>query len=190
LADLGTLAATDAGKYAAILAAIAEMAASPDISSPVPAIVSQLVADIQDGIIDGLDLYGVGIADLIYNAPTFQTDFSTALDGVTTGTPLDVTDFGTVNVNVGVLPDNGDTGVDLSGTIINPNSLPGDWELFVDGVVDNEGQLESGPVSYNDLPVNSGSSYEVKASNEECMVSNATGTVADVDITNIDITCP
>jgi len=190
LADLSAFTASDAGEYAAILAAIAELASNAVSSSPVPAIVAQLVADVQDGTIDGMDINSAAIADLIYNTSTFQTDFSTALNDVTTGTPLAGTDFGTVDVNVGELGESGDTGADLSGTIINPDSVTGQWELFVDSAFVNDGSLASGEVVYSFEGVSDGSSYEVRPSNENCNVTNGTGTVTGgLDVIDIDITC-
>jgi len=190
LSDLSAFTTSDAGEYAAILAAIAEMASGTASSSPVPAIVAQLVADVQDGIIDGLDVNNAAIADLIYNTSTLPADFATALSNVTTGTALAGTDFGTIDLNVGELEEGGDTGADLSGTISNPDSVAGQWLLLVDSVYENGGGMTDGAVVYNSSGVNDGSTYEVQSSVELCTVTNGTGTVTGgLDVTNIDITC-
>lgn len=80
----------------------------------------------------------------------------------------------------------------LSGSIVNPSNLPGQWELFVDSNLVNDGALTTSvSVSFSGTPVNNGQAYEVRASNEECVVTNGSGTMSDgVDVTNISIVCP
>ncbi len=93
-----------------------------------------------------------------------------------------------VEITVADMPAGG--GFTLSGTIENPNAVPGQWELRVDGIWVNDGQFLIVPVIYNMFdPVSSGSTYEVTV-NAPCSVDNGSGTVTNADITNIDITCP
>ncbi len=86
--------------------------------------------------------------------------------------------------------------LNISGTVsgIDPNAQFGDgqWELLINGVFANDGQLANGAVTYNFASLANGDNYEVRINgqiNHTCMVSNSTGTISSTSIDNIDISC-
>ena len=90
----------------------------------------------------------------------------------------------------------GETMLNLSGNVsgIDPGAQFGDgqWELSVNGIFANDGQLNNGAVTYNFASLMQGDSYQVFINgqqNHTCMVANATGTVGSTSVDNIDISC-
>ena len=101
--DLGRLEASEAGEYAAILAALALMHNNPSDPSPALEVVNQLGQDLLSGSIDGLDAQTRPIANLAYDAANFVNDFATAVNSVDDGSPLDGHDYQTVSLDIGYL---------------------------------------------------------------------------------------
>ncbi len=89
--------------------------------------------------------------------------------------------------------DLGPTSFDLSGVISGfTSSSFAQWELKVGGVFANDGALSNGPVTYNFSSLADGSVYEVTVQSppdQNCIVTNGSGTVAGADLNAIDITC-
>lgn len=79
---------------------------------------------------------------------------------------------------------------ELSGTITNPDSVTGQWELSIGGNVVNSGDLSAGSVTYSSS-IADGAFYEIafdSVSNGTCSVSDDTGTVTE-DISDLNIDC-
>ena len=83
---------------------------------------------------------------------------------------------------------------DIAGAIGGAGSTgsSGQWELFINGGLVNDGPLNDGAVTYNAAPVADGASYQVVASpvsGLSCAVANASGTISGGDVTGVDINC-
>jgi len=78
----------------------------------------------------------------------------------------------------------------VTGSIVNDANVTGQWELFVNGTLANDGSLTTNSsVGYSATPLADGSTYEVKVSNNACVVDNASGTIAGSNVTNVAINC-
>lgn len=83
---------------------------------------------------------------------------------------------------------------DIEGTISGAGSAgsSGQWELFLNGSLANDGPLVDGAVTYNGSPVADGTTYQViatPAGGLHCTASNFSGTVNGADVTGVDISC-